>query len=108
MARAFHNLIDPLISYTCETFNEITPQKLGNIRLTYEIIREAISDLHGKDETLRQDAKDYFNSEVFKYDCECVGISETLMLYIAFNPDKHLKHMSYNDDYNEPVYESNI
>jgi hypothetical protein len=81
--------MDPLVEYTCEMFNEITPQKLASIRLTYEIIREAIADLHGNDKELAEDAKSYFESDLFSHHCTCVSISEKTMLYIANNPDKY-------------------
>ena len=101
MTASFRNLTETLVNYTCEMFNEITPQKLATVRLTYEIIREAMSDLHGDNKELAQDAKDYFGGELFQYHCDCVCIDEKTMLRIVNNPDKHVKHIETE------FYESN-
>jgi hypothetical protein len=97
--RSFSNIIEPLVEYTCEMFNEITPQKLASIRLTYEIIREAIADLHGTNKELAKDAEDYFKSDLFSYHCECMSISENTMLYIANNPDKYAKRIDSENSF---------
>lgn len=101
--RKYKELIDPLVSYSCDKFQEITLQKLGYITLIYEIIREAIADLHYSNSKKNQiDAVNYFNSSLFEWDCACVAIPKKLMLYIAYNPDKYLdKIQSYNQEDNE-------
>lgn len=102
MPRAFGNIVEPLINYTCERFNEITPQKLASITLTYEIIREAAADLYGTNKEYKQSAEEYFSSDLFKHHCDCVGISEILLMYIINNPTKYNKEPE-----DEGFYETN-
>ena len=106
--RAFEKLIDPLLSYTRDVFTELTPEKLASVRLTYEIIREAIADLHGTNLKNKHDALTYFKGDLFKQHCEAVGINETTLLYIANNPHKYLSKIGSYDNYNsnECTYES--
>ncbi len=94
--RRFAQLINPLISYTCDVFDEITPQKLATVTLIYEVIREALADLHGNNKENKDSAIKYFNSDVFDYHCDCVGIDTKLMLYIASNPQQYLSDMVYD------------
>lgn len=98
MAQTYRNLIEPLVKYTAETFNEISPQMMENARLIYDVIREAIVDLHGDNKELRKDAEQYFNSPLFESDCAYVRITPELMLYIARNPNKYKQHMVYGDE----------
>ena len=101
MAARFANLMSPLMDYTRDIFNEITPQKLASIRLIYEIIREAIVDLHSDNTELQKDAKDYFKGDLFDYHCDCVGINTRTMLYIANNPQRFIVKNNSTDSYYE-------
>lgn len=91
--KAYENLIEPLLSYTCDVFSDMTQEKFSLVKLTYEIMRQAIVDLYSDNENLSLDAKNYFKSSVFKKHCENVGICEDIMLRIVNNPHKYLKEM---------------
>ncbi len=93
------SLLDPLIQYTCDKFNEITPEKLFVIELLWEKMRLKILDLHNKRSAkIKLSALDYFSSAEFDYHCECLAISRQLLLYIANNPNKYLgKFVEYGE-----------
>lgn len=79
-----------LIQYTSDVFTDMTLQKLGVVRLVYGIIRQAIGDLHGTTEEYSVDSREYFDSYLFTYHCELVGINKEVMLHIARNPQDYL------------------
>lgn len=108
--KAFENILEPLINYTCDVFTEMTPQKLIAVRLKYEIIRQAIVDLYSNNAINVSSAKEYFEGPNFLYDCECVGINSKTMLYIVNNPDKYKSKIgSYGNDLDDEIaYESFI
>lgn len=94
MSKKYRELIDPLISYTCRV-KDVDPRKLGYVRLIYEVMREAIADLHQtSSKHLKQDAQDYFNSDVFVYHCKSVFIPTQLMRTIALNPDDYINFVA--------------
>ena len=96
--KKYKELIEPLVSYTCDKFKDITLQKIGAVRLVYEIMREAIADLHNpKSKKLQRDAEEYFHSDLFAYHCKSVAISRQLMLRIASNPDLYA-NMAYHQE----------
>lgn len=95
--KKYKELMDPLVSYSCDKIKDMDLPKLGSIRLIYEIIREAIADLHqNRSKKNQKDAEEYFNSEVFEHHCKCILISKQLMLRIALNPNQYLNTMNYN------------
>lgn len=98
--RKYRELIDPLVSFTCEKFNELNLEKVGLITLIYEIIREGIADLHNKQSIKHQlDAQNYFDSDLFDYHCQCVAIPTNIMLKIVYNPENYLNRIApYNQD----------
>ncbi len=118
MTTQYRCLIEPLMNYTKEKFHDITKQKEAHVRLTYETIRQAISDLHGSNEEHKKSAQAYFTCtkkpkehhniiRTFAYHCDFVGISKELMLYIARNPARYVKESkrhSYDDHNDGDVY----
>ena len=96
-----HNLNrirENLISYTCDTLEEVNVQKLGFIRWTYGIIMQSLDDLYSGDISLAHEAGKYFRSDSFAYDCKLMNIDVELMLFIVKNPEKYLEDIkNYNE-----------
>ncbi len=104
MATNYRYIIEPLVEYTREKLGDLDKQKEAAIRLVYEIIREAICDLHGDDTVLKQDARKYFESETFEFHCTCAAIPTNVMEFIAFNPKRKQAFIKQDKEvYNESV-----
>lgn len=100
--KEYKELIEPLVSYTCDKFKDIPIQKIGTVRLIYEIMREAIADLHNhKSKKLQRDAEEYFHSDLFAQHCKSVAISRQLMLRIVQNPDLYANMAYHQEEVND-------
>lgn len=93
-----------LIAYTCDVFEEMTLQKLGAVRLVYEIIVQALYDLHNGNLEDQQTAIAYFKDVLFVTHCQMVSIPLSLMEFVIAHPTKYLKTIG---EYEEANHYSN-
>jgi hypothetical protein len=89
--RSFKFLVDPLLQYARDNFQETTLEKLFVLELICEIIRINIANLYNtRSLKQKQEAIDYFNSARFEYHCDCLCIPKETMCYIVRNPHKYI------------------